>query len=153
MFRHKNREGFTLAEALLAVVLLSMAAAGVLLPFAGGAVVRAEGSQRTLASKVASDLMEEIISENFDVIVSRYNLSEAEGQMKARARIDQRAGKPLINLEDAIYSDFSRSVSSAYVYVPQESGAEQSKFILVTIRVYHKGIEKVVLRRLITGVL
>ena len=153
MFRHKNREGFTLAEALLAVVLLSMAAAGVLLPFAGGAVVRAEGSQRTLAAKVASDLMEEIISEDFDVIVGRYNFFEAEGQMKARARLDQRRGLPLINLTDPIYADFSRSVSSAYVYVPQESGAEQSKFILVTIRVYHKDIEKVVLKRLITGVL
>ena len=149
MFRHKNRKGFTLAEALLAVVLLSMAAAGVLLPFTSGAVVRAEGTQRTLASKIASDLMEEIISENFDVIVSRYNFFESKGQIKARGRIDQRAGLPLINLGDAIYSDFSRSVSSAHVRMPQESGMGQATFILVTIRVYHKDIEKVVLRRLI----
>ena len=145
----KNRKGFTLAEALLAVVLLSIAAAGVLLPFTGGAVVRAEGTQRTLAAKLASDLMEEIISENFDVIVSRYNFLEAKGQIKARGRIDQKAGLPLINLEDAIYSDFSRSVSSSYVYMPQESGSGEAKFILVTIRMYHKDIEKVVLRRLI----
>ncbi len=138
----KNRKGFTLAEALMAVVLLSIAAAGVLLPFTSGAVVRAEGAQRTLAAKLASDLMEKVINTDFSVIVGLYNYTEAKG---AISKEDGIGGV----FTSAHYSDFSRSVSSSYVYMPQESGSGEAKFILVTIRMYHKDIEKVVLRRLI----
>ncbi len=41
--------GFTLAEAMMATVVLGIAAAGVLLPFASGAGVRAEGAHEHLA--------------------------------------------------------------------------------------------------------
>lgn len=142
MFRHKNRKGFTLAEALLAVVLLSMAAAGVLLPFTSGAVVRAEGAKRTLASKLASDLMEKVINTDYSEIVGLYNYTEAKG---AISKEDGIGGV----FASAHYSDFSRSVNSEYVYMPQESGLGQAVFVLVTVRVYHNDIEKVVLKRLI----
>ena len=52
---YKNRKGFSLAEAMMATVVLSIAAAGVLLPFTSGARVRAEGMRRTLGAKLASD--------------------------------------------------------------------------------------------------
>jgi type II secretory pathway pseudopilin PulG len=54
----KRTRGYTLAEAMLAVVIVGAAASGVLLPFAGGAAVRAEGQHRTLAAKLADDLIE-----------------------------------------------------------------------------------------------
>jgi len=57
-----KRKGFTLAEAMIATVVLGIAAAGLLLPFTSGAAVRVEGMRRTLGAKLAADLMEEIIS-------------------------------------------------------------------------------------------
>ena len=142
MFRHKNREGFTLAEALLAVVLLSMAAAGVLLPFAGGAVVRAEGSQRTLAAKLAADLTEQIINTPFEQIVATYDgYTETQGQVKD-------AGGVIFT--NPSYAKFSRTASCQDVYVPQESGAAQPKFIRTTVRVYYDSREIAAISRLIT---
>ena len=65
--RHRaHRDGFTLVEATLAMVVLSMAAAGVLLPFADGASVQAEGLHRSLAASLANELLERIISTPFD---------------------------------------------------------------------------------------
>ncbi len=142
MFRHKNREGFTLAEALLAVALLSMAAAGVLLPFTSGAAVRAEGMRRTLAAKLTADLMEEIVDTPFADVVSTYNgYAEAQGQVKDAAGVV---------FTDSIYARFSRNATCEHVYVPQESGAEQSKFIRTTVRVYYNGREMAAISRLIT---
>jgi len=63
-------KGFSLAEAMIATVVLGVAAAGVLLPFAGGAKVRAEGERRTLAVKLAGDLMERFINTPFEDIVA-----------------------------------------------------------------------------------
>ena len=78
--RHK---GFSLAEAMMATVVLSIAAAGVLLPFTGGAAVRAEGRRSTLASKLAADLVEQIIRTDFEQIVTAYDgYAEAQGHVK-----------------------------------------------------------------------
>ena len=57
----KNKKGFSLVEALLATALLGIVATGVILPFTSAAVVRAEGPKRTLAAKLACDLMEAVI--------------------------------------------------------------------------------------------
>jgi prepilin-type N-terminal cleavage/methylation domain-containing protein len=138
----RNREGFSLAEAMMAVVVLGIAAAGVLLPFASGARVRAEGVRRTLAAKLGSDLMEEILKVPFDQIVGSYNgYTEAEGQVK-----DSNGTV----FSDSNYSNFSRDVSCEYVYVPQESGAGEAKFIRVTVRVYYSGKQIAIINRLIS---
>lgn len=60
--------GFTLAEAIMATIVLGIAATGVLLPFASGAKVRAEGVRMTMAANLASDLIEKIINTSFDEI-------------------------------------------------------------------------------------
>ncbi|MHC4456480.1 MAG: type IV pilus modification PilV family protein [Planctomycetota bacterium] len=139
--RRKNQKGFTLAEAMMATVVLAIAAAGVLLPFTSGATVRAEGMRRTLAARLASDLMEEIINAPFDQIVSTYDgYAEPQGQI---------ADANGIVFTDANYATFSRNVSCEYVYVPQESGAGQPKFIRATVRVYYRGREIAIVNRLI----
>jgi prepilin-type N-terminal cleavage/methylation domain-containing protein len=69
----KNKAGFTLAEAMIATVVLGIAAAGVLLPFVDGAASRAEGMRRTLAANLAAGLMERIISTPFEQIVNNFN--------------------------------------------------------------------------------
>ena len=109
-----GRSGFTLAEAMLAVVILGIASAGVLVPFTSGVSVRAEGMRRTLGGKLCSDMIEQILVEPFDDIVGDYDgYSEAEGQIKdATGTV----------FTDSRYARLSRTVSCDYVYVAQESG-------------------------------
>ncbi len=140
---YKNRKGFTLAEAMIATVVLGIAAAGVLLPFTSGAAVRAEGAHRTLAAKLASDLMEEIVKTPFDQIIANYDgYAESQGQVKDVSGAV---------FTDSNYTNFSRDVTCEYVYVPQESGFGEPKFIRVIVRVYYRGRETATITRLVSS--
>mgnify|MGYP000347784544 CR=1 FL=1 len=133
--------GFTLAEAMMATLILGIAAAGVLLPFTSGTAARAEGSRRTLASKLACDLMEQIVTTPFDQIVSTYNgYGESQGQVRD-------FGGSVFT--DPAYAGFSRDASCQYVYTTQESGSAEPIFIRVSVRVYYNGKEVVALHRLV----
>jgi prepilin-type N-terminal cleavage/methylation domain-containing protein len=137
-----KRRGLTLVEAMMAVVVLSIAAAGVLLPFSSGAVVRADGMRRTLSAKLASDLIEKIINTPFEQIVDAYDgYSEPQGQVKD-------AGGAVFT--DTNYVNFSRSVSCEYVYVPQESRTTSPKYILITVQVQYNGKQMASISRLIS---
>ena len=137
-----KHKGFSLAEAMIATVVLGIAAAGALLPFTSGAAVRAEGMHRTLAVKLASDLMEEITGTSFAQIVTGYDgYAESQGQVK-------NAGGAVFT--DSNYANFSRDASCAYVYVSQESGFGEVKFIRATVRVYYNGKQIAVINRLIS---
>jgi len=131
----RNRRGFTLAEAMLAAVVLGIAAAGVLLPFTSGASVRAEGNRRTLAAKLAGDLMEEIIGTPFEEILAGYDeYAEPQGQVKDVSGTA---------FTDSNYANFSRGASCEY-------DAGQPFFIIVTVWVKYNGNEIVSLSRLIS---
>jgi prepilin-type N-terminal cleavage/methylation domain-containing protein len=139
---YKNRKGFTLIEAMIAAVVLGIAAAGILLPFTSGAAIRAEGAHRTLAAKLASDLMEEIVKTPFDQIIANYNgYTEPQGQVKDVSGVV---------FTDSNYTNFSRDVSCEYVYMPQESGDGEPKFIRVIVRVYYRGGEIAAISRLVS---
>lgn len=136
------RRGFTLAEAMLATVLLGMAAAGVLLPFAGGAAVQAEGVRRTLGTRLANDLIERIVSTPFDDIVDVYGTHvESQGQ------VQDASGTPYT---DSMYADYSRQARCEYVYVPPQSDDAQPGFVLATVRVAHQGRNVATIYRLIS---
>ena len=139
--RHTRDRGFTLAEAMMAMVVLSIAVAGVLLPFSSGAAVRTEGLRRTLSAKLAGDLIEHIVNTPFEEIVTGYHgYSEPQGQIKdAWGTV----------FTDSNYANFSRSASCEYVYVPQESEATAPKFILVTVLVQYNGIQMATINRLV----
>lgn len=137
----KNRGGFSLAEAMIAVVVLGIAAVGVLLPFTTGAAVRADGMRRTLSAKLASDLVEEIISKPFEEIVPSY-----DGYAEPRGQVKDASGEVFT---DSNYANFSRDVSCKYVYVLQESGAGEPKFILATVRVYYSDKQIAIINRLV----
>ena len=85
--------------------------------------------------------MEKIIITPFEDVVDTYDgYSEAQGQVK--------------DVSGAVftgsnYAKFSRGVSCAYVYVPQESGATEPKFIRVTVQVYYSGRKVVSINRLV----
>ncbi|UCG59924.1 MAG: prepilin-type N-terminal cleavage/methylation domain-containing protein [Phycisphaerales bacterium] len=137
--RHR---GYTLAEAMMAVVVLSAAAAGVLLPFSSGAVVQSEGMRRTLAAKLAADLTQQILNTPADQIIGTYDgYSEPQGQVKD-------AGGTVFT--DLNYAKFSRDVGCQYVYVPQESGTTTPQFIRITVRVYYEGREIATVNRLVS---
>lgn len=125
----------------MATVVLTIAAAGILLPFTSGAAVRVEGTRRTLAAKLASDLMEQIIDTPFDQMVASYNgYAEPQGQVKDASGVV---------FTDSQYAKFSRDVSCTYKYMPQESQLSPARFIVVTVRVYYAGRELVSLSRLV----
>lgn len=126
----------------MAVVILAIAAAAVVLPFASGASVQAEGNNRTLAAKLAMDLIERIITVPFDGIVGTFN-----GYTEATGQITDSSG---LVINDPMYSHFSRTASCVYVYVGQEKAVAAYKYILVTVKVYYEGTLTVQLSRLIT---
>jgi type II secretory pathway pseudopilin PulG len=133
--RTKNK-AFSLAEAMMATVVLGIAAAGVLLPFASGAAVRAEGARRTLAAMLAGNLMERFINTPFDdlVIDGGGYVDEPQGQIRD-------ASGTL--LSDPAYAKFSRSATYEY-------DASQPFFMIVTVSVKYDGDEIISLSRLIS---
>jgi hypothetical protein len=137
------RAGFTLAEATLALVILGMAAAGVLLPFAGGATVQAEGLHRTLSARLAHDLIERIVATPYDQVVPTWHgYTEAQGQVKD-------AGGTVFT--DPVYINYSRDATCETVYVAQQGDNDPPAFfILATVHVYHDGAETATVRRLIS---
>ena len=127
----------------MATVVLAIAAAGVLLPFSSGASVRTDGVHRTLASKLAGDLMAKIVKTPYDQVISGYNgYTELQGQIKN--------GSGVI-FTDSNYSHFSRDVICEQVYMPQESGLAVTNFIRVTVRVYYNGSEIAIVQKLISA--
>ena len=142
--RHTMRPGFTLMEATMALVILGFAAAGVLLPFAGGSSVQVEGTRRTLAANLANDLMEQVITTPFDQIVATWDAyAEAEGE------ILNESGEVLA---DPIYAGFSREVNCEYAYmsVPPQGPPFAPNFIFVSVQVRHRSAEIATVSRLLS---
>jgi hypothetical protein len=136
----ETRRAFSLIEAVLATAVLGIAAAGVLLPFSSGAIVRAEGYHRTLGVKLASDLMEKVVNTPFDQVLTTYNYTEAQGQVKNAAGVV---------FTDSVYAKYGRKVEAAAVFVPQDSAAAVTNFIRVTVTVCYDGAPVASVTRLI----
>ena len=157
-----SRRGFTLAEAMMAVVVLGIAAASVLLPFVSGAAVRAEGINRTLAARMASDLMEQILRLPFhdpDDETSCSlgpdagdldNIDDYHGYIEAKGQVKDAAGAVFT---DPMYTNFSRNVECDYVFVPPqpaESDPAKCEFIRITVKVNYNGKEMAAISRLVS---
>lgn len=133
MVKARKKNAFTLVEALIAMVILTIAAAGLLLPFASSATVQQQGCSQTLATKLASDLTEKIINTDFNLIVPTYNgYTEAKGQIKNATEAV---------FIDPMYADLSRHATCEYVYVPQQQSIGTRNFIKITVQVYQNGVK------------
>lgn len=102
--RQKQRQfGFTLIEATMAMVILAIAAAGVLLPFANAASVQIEGARQTMAASLASEMMETVLATDYSNVISTCNgYEEADGSLlDAAGQVHS----------GSIYNGFSRSVT------------------------------------------
>lgn len=129
-----SRKGFTLAEGLMAMTILSFAAGGVLLPFSGGAAVRVEAARITLASKLASDMLEEIGKDDFINIPAWNGYRELDGNLQ-----DFQDGY----LNDDIYNGFSLKVT-----VRDDAYIGSITNYWVTVEVFRNGNKIVELSRL-----
>jgi prepilin-type N-terminal cleavage/methylation domain-containing protein len=159
-----NMRGFSLIEAMVAVSVLGIAAASVLLPFISGAALRAEGVNRTLAARLASDLMEQILrlpfhdpndetsyslgpeSGDFD------NIDDYDGYTEPQGQVKDADGK-LFSVNDSRYANFSRNVTCEYVYVPPqpaESDPAKCEFIRITVQVDYSGKQMATIVRLVS---
>ena len=140
--RNLRNDGFSLVEAMLAVVVLSIAVAGGLLPFTTGASVQVEGAHRTLAANLATQLTEKIINTPFDDIISNHSsINESPGNMH------DNQGNQYVGSR---YARFSRDAACMYVYVPEQNHAAAPNFILVNVRLYYDGRELANIKRLIS---
>ncbi len=120
----------------MALVILGMAAAGVLLPFSSGATNQAEGMRRTLAAKLANDLMEQIIATTAPAqIVTDWN-----GHSEAEREVTDASGAVFA---DPMYSGFSRSVVCSTKGLSTTSN--QVQFVLIKVTVAWHGREIVTL--------
>ena len=134
--------GFTLAEAMIAVVVLTVASASLIVPFSTGAAVQAEGNHRTLAAKLACDMVEQIMKTDFDQIVATHNgYAETKGHVKNAAGIE---------FTNPLYANYSRSATCEYVYTPQQSGIAGTEFVLIKVSVSYNDIELANVTRLIS---
>lgn len=164
--RGPARAGFTLPEAVMAMVILGIAAAGVMLPFSAGASAQAQGVHKTLATTLANDLMERIATKPFhDPDGSSYdylpgpeageatiagfdNVDDFDGYTESQGQVLD-AGA--VAFTDPIYSNFSRKVTCGYVYVPQQNPPTASpNFILVSVEVDYQGRPIVTVSRLVS---
>lgn len=127
---------------MLAVVVLAVAAASLITPFSAGAAIQAEGNHRTLAAKLACDLLEQIMRIDFDQIVATYNgYTETTGHVKNASGVE---------FNDPLYDNYSRSATCEYVYTPQQSGIAGTEFILVKVTVSYNDIELADVTRLVS---
>ena len=137
-----NRRGFSLAECMMAMVVLSVAATGVLIPFSSAASVHAAGMRKTLASKVASDLVEEICATDYDSIIGTWDAySESEGHIKLTGGASE--------FTDDAYKYFSRSASCSTASIG--SGDDSTTLgIWVVVSVDYHGNEIVKMSTLVS---
>ncbi len=121
-YGNKNRKGFSLAEAMIAMVILAVATSAVILPFSAGAALHTEGAKRTLAAKLAGDLLEEIQNTEFAWIPLFYdNYFEPAGTVRD------------FNWQiftDPVYSKFARISTCS----PANVGGEDLLWVTVEIR-------------------
>lgn len=112
----------------MAMVLLAIAAAGILLPFANAASIQAEGARQTMAANLASELLEKIVATPYSQIHTIYgsSYSESEGGLKDAANQTHTG---------SAYLGFSRSA------VCQSAAVGSVNLIAVTVTVYYENRE------------
>lgn len=152
----KHTTAFTLLEALVACSLLAVAIIGITVPFV--AAVRSEqvDANNTSASRLAQELMEEILSKKFtDATSSPKNgpepgetdrftydsINDYDAYYEAPGQIRNYLGQAI---SDPSTTGLSRKVSVTYVYVSGQDTSKSASFarVVVEIRYYDQLVLK-----------
>ena len=152
--------GLTLTESLLATVILAITAAAVIMPFTAGARAEHVTRRRTVATSLAQEMMEEILSKPFEdpqgVSLPGPEPGEADrgdfdntddynGYSEPAGNVTGLTGTPAT---DAGAAGLSRHVTAQYVYVNGQDTGNPPTFVRVTVEVRHLGRPIVTLGRL-----
>ncbi len=129
-FVRQNRKGFTLAEAMIAMVILAVATSAVILPFSTAAALTQEGAKRTLAATLAADLLEEIQNSYFTISLLQW--LNYDGYFEP-------AGK----VRDANWQIFTDPIYQKFAWLSKCSAADVGGESLwwVTVYIYYNDIE------------
>lgn len=134
----------------MAVVVLTIAAGGVLIPFTSAASVHVEGSRRTTAAKLAADLVEEI-TVSFENVSdsSSYNsaLNFWDGFYESEGNVTKIWG--IGSYTGDVYKYFSRSAACKEASVG--SGRNVTSLgVWITVTVKYDGREMATLKTLVS---
>ena len=156
--RHTNpAHAFTLLESLLASSLLATAVVGIIVPFVAGAQNQRDDSRRTLATSLAQELMEEILTKSFnDQGVgpeTGENSRSSFNCINDYNNYTESAGHILDNcgniVTDPAAVGLSRNVSVSYVTVPGQTPVNPPIFGSVIVEVKYDGNSIFKLTRLV----
>jgi len=150
----KSSTGFTLIEALLAAVVLAMAVAAIIMPFAAGAQATARDARTTLAVNLAQDMMEEILAKEFrdpggGVETGRSdwdNIADYHGYVEPAGAIRSFDG---VGIDDPASVGLSRHVTVEPVYVSGQDTSEDPTFLRVIVEMHYHGTSLLRLTRLV----
>lgn len=133
MKRCVKNTGFTMIEATIAMVILAVAAAGILLPFGLAAASQDEAAKQVLAANLGTELMEKVLMTEPNAIVATYEANgyppEGEGAMLDAAGA---------TYTGSAYAKFSRSVQCASATI---TDAPKVPMVVVTVVVNYDGRE------------
>ena len=146
-----HNAGFTLLESLMAIGLLALSITAITMPFTVAAQIELEDAQRTVATALAREMMEEILSLDFydpdgpsapgpesDEIV-RWdfdNMDDYDGHTEADGEILSIGGTAM---DGPASRGLSRTVSVEYGYVDGQSVESSPTFALITVEVRSDG--------------
>jgi Tfp pilus assembly protein PilV len=131
MTRNRRQFGFTLIEATFAMVLLAIAAAGILLPFANATSLQIEAARQTTAANLASELLERIQACEYSDIISIY---DGYTESQSNGTLVDATGTAH---SGTAYSGFSRTANCCLADV----GTLEDILTAVTVTVFFDGRE------------
>jgi type II secretory pathway pseudopilin PulG len=155
--RHTNSaRAFTLLESLLASSLLATAVVGIIVPFVAGAQNQQDDSRRTLATSLAQELMEEILTKGFSDpgpmpgagtsrTLFKY-INDYNNYTESAGNITDNCGNAVT---DPAAVGLSRTVTVSYVTVAGQTPVVPPIFACVTVEVDYYGNSIAKLTRLV----
>jgi len=157
----RQASGITLLESLIAATLLAAVVSSVIWPFTAGAQNELAGARVSIASQLAQEMMEEILSKPYEDPQGAEGLGPDAGE-STRDDFDniddyhgytEPAGGVLSfdgeAADDPAAADLSRSVTTAYVHVSGQDASDAPSFISVTVTVSRDGEALAKLTRLV----
>jgi prepilin-type N-terminal cleavage/methylation domain-containing protein len=156
-----GRKGLTLLECLIAIALLAMCVFALTVPANVTAATEFEDAQRTIATSLATEMMEEILSKDFDdpegstargperdeTSRSRFdNVDDYHGYAEPEGAVLDIQGNAMT---DPAGVQLSRTVSVEYVYLPGQDTSEPYSFARVKVSVLQDDEELHALTRLV----
>lgn len=161
--RTRRRGGFTLAEALLASVILAIVAATATLPFTAGVINSTEAQKLEQAVELGQAMMEEVLSRPFYGPKQTSPTPGPEPEETARLLYDSIDDFDGYSESDFILRDFKnnpitdpvvegywREIKVQFVSYPNMQPGDVNSLALITVKVYRHSSLLVTLSRLIS---